>query len=103
MRFRCLRAARHYNSSMHNGFIQELARCGPQARYDAISQAQAKGYCARLARTQYENFSVATMLLPRRLVPPFHHIYAYCRWADDLGDETGVVQKALDLLQWWRE
>ena len=32
---------------------------------------------------------MASLLLPRRLVPHFHAIYAYCRWADDLGDETG--------------
>jgi squalene synthase HpnC len=94
---------RHYNSNMHNGFLQELARWGPQTRYDAVSRSRAQAYCARLARTHYENFSVATLLLPRRLIPHFHNIYAYCRWADDLGDETGGGQRALDLLQWWRE
>ena len=26
--------------------------------------------------------------LPRRLRPHFYAIYAYCRWADDLADET---------------
>lgn len=88
---------------MHNGFTKELARWGPQARYGAISRTQAHAYCARLARTHYENFSVATLLLPRRLIPHFHNIYAYCRWADDLGDETGGGQHALDLLGWWRE
>jgi squalene synthase HpnC len=88
---------------MHDGFTAELARWGPQARYEALSHSQAQGYCARLARTHYENFSVATLLLPRRLVTHFHNIYAYCRWADDLGDETGGGQRALDLLRWWRE
>src|SRR5207302_9889470 len=28
--------------------------------------------------------------------------YAYCRWADDLGDETGGSERALGLLRWWR-
>ncbi|MSQ93932.1 MAG: squalene synthase HpnC [Gemmataceae bacterium] len=88
---------------MHNGFTQELARWGPLARYDTVTRLQAQAYCSRLARTHYENFSVATLLLPRRLIPHFHNIYAYCRWADDLGDETGGGQHALDLLQWWRE
>jgi squalene synthase HpnC len=88
---------------MHNGFAQELDRWGPQANYGGVSRAQAHAYCAQLARTHYENFSVATLLLPRRLIPHFHHIYAYCRWADDLGDETGGGQRALDLLHWWRE
>ncbi len=88
---------------MHNGFTQELTRWGPQARYEPVSRLRAQGYCARLARSHYENFSVASLLLPRRLLPHFHAIYAYCRWADDLGDETGGGQYALDLLQWWRE
>jgi squalene synthase HpnC len=88
---------------MHNGFTQELARWGPDARYDAPSREQAQAYCSQLARTHYENFSVATLLLPRRLIPHFHNVYAYCRWADDLGDETGGAQRALDLLRWWRE
>jgi squalene synthase HpnC len=92
-----------YNLTMHNGFVQELTRWGPKAQYGPLSRGQAIAYCANLARTHYENFSVATLLLPRRLVPHFHNIYAYCRWADDLGDETGGGQHALDLLQWWRE
>jgi squalene synthase HpnC len=56
-----------------------------------------------LARTHYENFSVASVLLPRRLLPHFHNVYAYCRWADDLADEAGGGKQALDLLRWWRE
>ena len=87
---------------MHNGFVQELNRWGPHARYEPTSRGRAQAYCSRLARTHYENFSVATLLLPRRLIPHFHNVYAYCRWADDLGDETGGGQYALDLLQWWR-
>jgi squalene synthase HpnC len=88
---------------MHNGFSEELERWGPQAKYGDVSRAKALAYCAHLSRTHYENFSVATLLLPRRLMPHFHAIYAYCRWADDLGDETGGGQHALNLLRWWRE
>jgi len=29
-------------------------------------------------------------------------VYAYCRWADDLGDETGDRSESLRLLGWWR-
>ena len=88
---------------MQNGFTDELERWGPHADFRGISRARAQKYCSRFARSHYENFSVATLLLPRRLIPHFHNIYAYCRWADDLGDETGGGQFALDLLQWWRE
>src|SRR5947209_12890200 len=88
---------------MDNGFSRELERWGPEQTYAAVPARAARAYCSELARTHYENFSVATLLLPRRLLPHFHNVYAYCRWADDLGDETGGGQVALDLLQWFRE
>jgi squalene synthase HpnC len=42
------------------------------------------------------------VLLPRRLVRHFQAVYAYCRWSDDLADETAGGQEALDLIGWWR-
>jgi squalene synthase HpnC len=65
------------------------------------SLEEARAYCERLARSHYENFSVATWFLPRRLRPHFHSIYAYCRISDDLGDEVGNPQHALQLLDIW--
>ena len=76
-------------TAMKNGFMRELERYGPASGHAQPTGRQARAYCEELARTHYENFSVATLLLPRALVPHFHAIYAYCRWADDLGDETG--------------
>jgi squalene synthase HpnC len=67
----------------------------------APSPEEAKLYCERLARSHYENFSVATWFLPRRLRPHFYSIYAYCRISDDLGDEVGNPQHALQLLDLW--
>ncbi len=62
---------------------------------------QARNYCRRLAETHYENFHVATWLLPRALRPHFHSIYAYCRISDDLGDEVPDKSAALALLDLW--
>jgi len=64
---------------------------------------EAEAYCARLARTHYENFLVATAFVPRHLRQHFYNVYAYCRIADDLGDESGGPDRALPLLEWWRE
>lgn len=67
----------------------------------APSLQEAKAYCKRLARTHYENFSVATWFLPRRLRQHFYNVYAYCRISDDLGDEVGNPQQSLELLDQW--
>lgn len=67
----------------------------------APSLAEAQAYCERLARTHYENFSVATWLLPSRLKQHFFNVYAYCRISDDLGDEVGDPQQSLVLLDQW--
>jgi len=65
------------------------------------SLAEARQYCERLARSHYENFSVATWFLPRKYRQHFYNVYAYCRISDDLGDEVGDPQQALQLLDIW--
>jgi squalene synthase HpnC len=67
----------------------------------APSLPDANSYCERLARAHYENFSVATWFLPRRLRQHFFNVYAYCRISDDLGDETGNPAASLQLLDQW--
>ncbi len=67
----------------------------------APSPEQAREYCCRLARSHYENFSVATWFLPGRLRQHFCNVYAYCRISDDLGDEVGDTGAALALLNQW--
>ena len=69
----------------------------------APALAEAEQYCRRLARTHYENFSVASWFLPRRLRQPFFNVYAYCRISDDLGDEVGDAAASLQLLDQWEE
>jgi squalene synthase HpnC len=67
----------------------------------APSLQDAYAYCERLARSHYENFSVATWFLPKRLRQHFYNVYAYCRISDDLGDETGNREASLQLLDEW--
>src|SRR2546421_12322383 len=87
---------------MSTPFTASLARYGPRGCRMPFTRSEAQAYCSRLARTHYENFTVASVLLPRRLLRHFHNVYAYCRWADDLADEAGGGQRALQLLRWWR-
>jgi squalene synthase HpnC len=67
----------------------------------AYSPDEAREYCARLAKSHYENFLVGSFLVPKDLRPHFYNVYAYCRISDDLGDESGSPEKALALLDWW--
>jgi squalene synthase HpnC len=82
--------------------MSDLSRFGPGAMAPAPTLAEARAYCRRLAATHYENFTVASWLVPRELRPHFHAIYAYCRWADDLADETDSPAESLALLDWWQ-
>ena len=67
----------------------------------APSETEAREYCRRLARSHYENFSVASWFLPERLRQHFFNVYAYCRISDDLGDEVGDTAASLQLLDQW--
>ena len=60
--------------------------------------------CARDARRHYENFPVASLLLPRRARRHVAAVYAFARAADDFADEgewTGQERKRL--LDGWTE
>ena len=81
----------------------ELRRWGPGADYARPSLRAAERYCRELARSHYENFPVVSWLLPRRLRGHVRNVYAFCRWADDLGDELSDRQRSLELLDWWQQ
>jgi squalene synthase HpnC len=65
------------------------------------SPESAQQYTRWLATHHYENFNVVSWLLPKELHQHFYNVYAYCRWADDLGDEILETSRALELLDWW--
>ena len=74
----------------------------PEAMGKVYSLEEARAYTRWLATYHYENFHVVSFLLPKRLHQDFYNVYSYCRWADDLGDETGDPAESLRLLAWWR-
>ena len=63
----------------------------------------AEEYTRWLATHHYENFNVVSWLLPKELHQHFYNVYAYCRWADDLGDEVPAKERALELLASWEQ
>ncbi len=83
---------------------EQLAWYGPQATARRrLSLRQSQRYCRQLARHHYENFTVVSWLLPWPMRQHFYNIYAWCRWADDLADETASPGTSLELLSWWHE
>ncbi len=93
----------HANSTQPALVEAGWAALPPEYRIPEVapSVADADAYCEKLARSHYENFSVATWFLPKRLRPHFHSVYAYCRISDDLGDEVGNSEQSLALLEAW--
>lgn len=66
------------------------------------SVQEAYAYCIRLARTHYENFPVASLLIPGSLRPAVASIYAFARTADDFADEGArTTDQRLRLLDEW--
>ena len=64
--------------------------------------AEAYACCERLARSHYENFPVASRLLPARMRPHIAAIYAFARLADDMADEgvRPAAERIADLDAW---
>lgn len=82
-------------------FLRDLQQFGPLAQYEAPPLRFGLRYCRQLARQHYENFTVVSRFVPRKVRQHFCNIYAWCRWADDLADEAFSPQQSLMLLDWW--
>ena len=65
--------------------VSAAARAPGAVREPRLRQAYAT--CLRLARSHYENFPVASRLLPSDLRPHVAAVYAFARVADDFADE----------------
>ncbi len=53
---------------------------------------EAYAACEALAKSHYENFPVASTLMPAHLRPHVAAVYAFARTADDFADEPGTRQ-----------
>lgn len=58
-------------------------------------------YCRAVTKSHYENFPVASMILPRPLRPAIEAIYAFSRLADDFADEKEYKGMRLEKLEEW--
>lgn len=68
----------------------------------SLDLPSARAYCRQVAARHYENFSVATCLVPARLRQHLANVYAFARWSDDLADEAASSAEAAKALAEWR-
>jgi squalene synthase HpnC len=66
-------------------------------------QQSADAYCRLLATRHYENFAVASRIVPGRIRRDLMRFYGFCRTTDDFGDESESPHQALERLASWRE
>ena len=66
-------------------------------------QQSADAFCRTLTGSHYENFVVASKLVPAQLRLDLMRFYAFCRTTDDLGDESESKAAAIARLARWRE
>lgn len=67
------------------------------------SPAYANEYCRRITKGHYENFPVASLLVPTRLRQHVCNIYAFARGADDFADEPAFEGMRMERLDEWEE
>lgn len=60
-------------------------------------------HCQKLALSHYENFPVASLLLPKESRPHVAALYAFARTADDFADEEAFEGKRLLELNRWEK
>lgn len=77
-------------------YLKTVTYAIPDNLRDAYAQ------CARITHDHYENFPVASWLIPARIRPHVCSIYAFARTADDFADEPGMEQdERLEKLDDW--
>jgi squalene synthase HpnC len=69
----------------------------------SLERATAEAFCRAVAAAHYENFTVATLLVPPRLRQHLANVYSFARWADDLADEAASPAEATAALAQWRQ
>jgi squalene synthase HpnC len=65
------------------------------------SLPEAQKYCRDLTHSHYENFTVGSYFLPKKLRQHICNVYAFSRFADDLADEEKSLENSMKKLEDW--
>src|SRR5262249_51735088 len=87
---------------VRHGALRQSPRRFRRDRVVNPELAAAYAACEQLARSHYENFPVASRLLPAKMRPHVAAIYAFARLADDMADEgtRPAAERLADLDRW---
>jgi len=77
------------------GMVKEHVRALVEPPERAPSRDEARRMTLRLTKSHYENFTLVSLLVPRRMRPHIAAVYAFCRTVDDIGDEAPGDRLAL--------
>jgi len=87
--------------TMHFPHIEQLIAV-PESRPWTLPEATR--FCEAMTAAHYENFPVASLLIPRAKRPHISALYAFARMADDFADEPGLAEsERLEALRQWRQ
>src|SRR5262249_37530046 len=91
-----------FRPAVRDGARRQSARGHPSNRVVNRELAEAYARCERLAQSHYENFPVASRLLPAPMRPHIAASYAFARLADDMADEgeRPAAARIADLDAW---
>jgi len=65
---------------------------------------EAQSYCTLIAKSHYENFVISNWFTPKEIKQHIENVYAFCRYGDDLGDDSPFPpNQRLLLLQEWQD
>lgn len=78
-----------------------VSRLNEDRRFADKHLKAAVAYCRDITNAHYENFPVASLIVPARLRPALRAIYAFSRMADDFADEPRFAGERLQRLDEW--
>lgn len=69
-------------------------------KFAVTNLEEAYAFCSGITRSHYENFPVASILLPKKNRRYIYPVYAFARIADDIADEKGLsIEERLNGLE----
>jgi len=82
--------------------IRELAK-SDGGKYSIESLDSAYNFCKEITTSHYENFPVASVLIPKSKRKFIYSVYSFARIADDIADEIDDKEEKLALLNNYRD